>query len=189
MIYPIVAFGDTVLKKKAEEVAEVNEDIIQLVENMYETMYFCKGVGLAAPQIDKSIRVFVIDSSAVNRDDDDPKDKLEKGEKEAFINATMIEEYGDILGYEEGCLSIPGIYGTVDRPSKIKIEYTNIKGERLTREFSGFSARVIQHEYDHIEGVLFTDKLKPIKKQMVKRKLEDIRKGQIHSRYKMKFAK
>lgn len=186
MIYPIYAYGQPVLKKKAIAVP-INEEIKTLITDMYETMYSCRGVGLAAPQVGKPIRVFVIDSSKLN-DDDERKDKSEDGVREAFINAEMIEENGGINSYEEGCLSIPAVYGNVDRESVIRIKYYNENLELVEKEYKGFTARVIQHEYDHIEGILFVDKLKPIKKQLIKRKLEDIKKGQITLKYKMKFV-
>lgn len=187
MVLPVVAYGSPILKKVAEDI-ELNKDVIQkLIADMYDTMYFCKGVGLAAPQINLSQRVFIIDSSQM-AEDDERKKKDEKGCKQAFINPTIIEEFGEICSYEEGCLSIPNIYGNVERLEHLKIEYYDENLVFKTDIFSGFTARIIQHEYDHIEGVLFTDHLKPIKKQLIKRKLEDIRKGKIHSRYKMKFA-
>ena len=187
MIFPIYAFGHPVLKKKAIDVVLDTNILTPIITDMYETMYHCKGVGLAAPQVGLSIRLFVIDSSKLN-DDDERKDKSEEGIKEVFINAEMIEERGEIISLEEGCLSIPNIYGHVDREKTIKIRYYNAKLELQEKEFTGFTARVIQHEYDHIEGILFVEKLKPLKKQMIKRKLEDIKKGDIHSRYKMKFV-
>jgi peptide deformylase len=186
MIFPIYAFGQPVLKKKALPV-ELDSDILTpIITDMYETMYHCKGVGLAAPQVGLSIRLFVIDSSKLNADDE-RKDRSEEGIKEVFINAEMVEENGGKVALEEGCLSIPNIYGHVEREKTIKMRYYNAKLEPQEKVFTGFTARVIQHEYDHIEGVLFVEKLKPLKKQMIKRKLEDIKKGDIHSRYKMKF--
>ena len=187
MIFPIYAFGHPVLKKKAIDVVLDTNILTPIITDMYETMYHCKGVGLAAPQVGLSIRLFVIDSSKLN-DDDERKDKSEEGIKEVFINAEMIEERGEIISLEEGCLSIPNIYGHVEREKTIKIRYYNAKLELQEKEFTGFTARVIQHEYDHIEGILFVEKLKPLKKQMIKRKLEDIKKGDIRSRYKMKFV-
>ncbi len=187
MIYPIYAYGHTLLKKKAEPVELKMEDIAPIVSDMYETMYHCKGVGLAAPQIGLSIRIFVIDSTRLNADDE-RKDRSEEGLKEVFINAEMINETDGKVSLEEGCLSIPNIYGHVEREKKIKIRYHNAELELVEKVFTGFTARVIQHEYDHIEGLLFVEKLKPLKKQMIKRKLEDIKKGLISSRYKMKFA-
>jgi peptide deformylase len=187
MIYPIVAFGHPILRKKTTNI-DINKAIIQpILDNMWETMYQAKGVGLAAPQVGLNDRIFIIDSSRLN-DDDDRRDKNEIGLKEVFINAQMIEESGSMVSIEEGCLSIPNVYGMVERPKNIKIRFYNADLEQVEKEFTGFTARVIQHEYDHIEGLLFTDKLKPLKKQIIKRKLEDIKKGQISTRYKMKFA-
>lgn len=187
MIYPIVAFGHPILRKKTTDI-DINKAIIQpILDNMWETMYQAKGVGLAAPQVGLNDRIFIIDSSRLN-DDDERRDKNEIGLKEVFINAQMIEESGSLISIEEGCLSIPNVYGMVERPKNIKIRYYNADLELVEKEFTGFTARVIQHEYDHIEGLLFTDKLKPLKKQIIKRKLEDIKKGQISTRYKMKFA-
>jgi len=187
MIYPIIAYGNPILKKKASTIELEKTSIDTLISDMYETMYHCKGVGLAAPQVGLSKRVFIIDSSKLN-DDDERKDKKEEGIKEVFINPEMIDEFGGEVSYEEGCLSIPYIYGNVDRQKSVKIKYYNAHLELVEKEFHGFTARVIQHEYDHIEGILFVDKLKPIKKQMIKRKLEDIKKGQINLKYKMKFV-
>lgn len=187
MIYPIVAFGHPILRKKTTDI-DINKAIIQpILDNMWETMYQAKGVGLAAPQVGLNDRIFIIDSSRLN-DDDERRDKNEIGLKEVFINAQMIEESGSLVSIEEGCLSIPNVYGMVERPKNIKIRFYNADLELVEKEFTGFTARVIQHEYDHIEGLLFTDKLKPLKKQIIKRKLEDIKKGQINTRYKMKFA-
>jgi peptide deformylase len=187
MVLPVVAYGMPILKKVGETVDLNDPQLDTLIQNMYETMDFCKGVGLAAPQINKSLLLFVIDSSKIDSDEDNRKSKDEVGLREVFINPIILEEYGEIKGYEEGCLSIPAVYGNVDRPSKLKIEYTNSKKERVTQEFDGFTARVIQHEYDHIQGVLFVDKLKPMKKQLIKRRLDDIKKGKVSARYKMIF--
>jgi len=187
MILPIYAFGQPVLKRKAEPIELDIEKLSPIIQDMYETMYHCKGVGLAAPQIGLPIRLFIIDSSKVN-DDDERKDKSEDGIKEVFINAQIIHESGGMVSIEEGCLSIPNVYGHVERERTIRIRYYDDKLELQEKEFTGFTARVIQHEYDHIEGILFVEKLKPLKKQMIKRRLEDIKKGMISSRYKMKFV-
>lgn len=187
MVLPVVAYGSPILKKVAVDI-ELNKDVIlKLVSDMYETMNHCKGVGLAAPQINMSLRVFIIDSTKM-ADDDDRKNKNEKGIKQTFINPIILEQYGELCSYEEGCLSIPNVYGNVERPSHLKIKYFDEKLEEKIEVFSGFTARIIQHEYDHIEGVLFTELLKPIKKQLIRRKLDDIRKGKIYSKYKMKFV-
>jgi peptide deformylase len=186
MVYSVLAYGNSVFRKKCTDV-ELNEDVKKIVSNMFETMEFCRGVGLAAPQVGFLNRIFVIDSAKTN-EDDERKSKSEKPIREVFINATMLEETGEMVTYEEGCLSIPGIYGNVDRPKNIKIRYYDAQLKLQEKEYTGFVARIIQHEYDHIEGVLFIDKLKPIKKQLIKRKLEDLKKGITNVRYKMKFA-
>jgi peptide deformylase len=187
MIFPIYAFGQPVLKKKASNVELDASKLSPIISDMFETMYHCKGVGLAAPQVGLSIRLFIIDSHKLN-DDDERKDKSEEGLKEVFINAEITEENGGVVSLEEGCLSIPNIYGHVEREKTIKIRYFNAMLEKQEKIFTGFTARVIQHEYDHIEGILFIEKLKPLKKQIIKRKLEDIKKGDINCRYKMKFV-
>lgn len=186
MVYPVLAYGNSTLRKKCTDV-ELNEDTKAIVANMFETMEFCRGVGLAAPQVGLLSRIFVIDSTKTN-DDDERKSKSETPVREVFINAEMLEESGELVTYEEGCLSIPGVYGNVDRPKNIVIRYYDANLKLQEKSFTGFAARIIQHEYDHIEGVLFIDKLKPIKKQLIKRKLEDLKKGISHVRYKMKFA-
>lgn len=180
MIYPIVAIGDVVLKKKAEDISLPSADLPTLIQDMFETMYHARGVGLAAPQIGLGIRLFVIDSSAF-------EDEEEKGVKKAFINPVIEEEWGEEWAYEEGCLSIPGVRADVVRPSTIRIRYTDEKGVVQTEVFEGLTARVIQHEYDHIEGVLFVDHLSGLKKRLLKGKLINISKGICDVAYRMKF--
>lgn len=187
MILPISAFGTTVLRKMAEPVTLDKSYLQPILDNMYETMYAANGVGLAAPQVGLAERIFIIDSSVIDTDDK-RKENAKDAHKSAFINAQMIEETGELVSMEEGCLSIPGIYGQVERRSTITIEYYDDALIKQKRTFGGFTARVIQHEYDHIEGILFVDKLKPIRKQMIKRKLDDIKKGIVNARYKMKFS-
>lgn len=182
MIYPIVAFGDPVLKKVAEDISPESIDIRQMAADMFETMYEANGVGLAAPQIGKSIRLFVIDAEPM-----DPE--LLKGMKKVFINPKILEESGEKWSYEEGCLSIPGIREKVARHSNIRIRYQNENLETVEEEFGGLAARVIQHEYDHIEGKLFVDHLSPLKKRLLKGKLSDISKGDVDADYHMKFYK
>ncbi len=190
MKLPIVAYGMPVLRKKARDVDPQADEIRELIRDMFETMYAANGVGLAAPQVDKSYRLFVIDTSPFAEWDD-----LEEAEKEklkttrVFINARKIEESGGEWDFEEGCLSIPGINEKVRRKEKITLEYTDEKGKQHRETFDGLLARVIQHEYDHIEGILFTDYLSPLKKRMLKRKLEKISKGDIQVPYRMKFPK
>lgn len=189
MILPIVAYGDPVLKRKALSISEDYEGLEHLIESMWETMYHAHGVGLAAPQIGKSIRLFVIDGSPFADDEDaTPSDQLVlKSFKKVFINAEMIAEEGDDFSFTEGCLSIPDIREDVTRPSVIRLRYLNENFKERVEEFSGLAARIIQHEYDHIEGVLFTDKLSPLKKRLIKGRLDKISRGMVDSDYRMKF--
>jgi peptide deformylase len=182
MIYPIVAYGDPVLKKVAEDIDKDSVDVKKLAEDMFETMYAAHGVGLAAPQIGKSIRMFVIDAEPM-----DEEDESLKGLKKVFINPTILEEEGEDWAFEEGCLSIPGIRAEVKRPERVQIHYYDEDWNEYTEDFEGLAARVIQHEYDHLEGILFTDYLSPIKKRLLKSKLLDISKGQVKADYRMKF--
>ncbi|MEQ9007689.1 MAG: peptide deformylase [Ekhidna sp.] len=182
MIFPIVLYGDPVLKKKASEVAEGDESVKDFVESMYETMYEAQGVGLAAPQVGESIRVFVVDTTPM-------EDEEEGGLKQAFINPVMIEEIGEEWAFEEGCLSIPGVRADVNRKPQIKIEYYDENWELHEETFDGLKARVIQHEYDHIEGKLFTDYLTPFKKRLLKGKLANISKGKTDAEYRVKVPR
>lgn len=181
MIYPIVAYGNNILKKEAAEIEE-GEEIKSLIGDMFETMEKANGVGLAAPQINKGVRLFVIDSSLMLEDEDD-----EKGVRKAFINPIILDEYGDKYVFEEGCLSIPEIRAEITRPEKLTIEYFDENWNLREEEFSGMTARVIQHEYDHLEGILFIDYLKGLKRRMVKGKLLDISKGKIPTDYRMVY--
>jgi len=189
MILPIVAYGDPVLKRKALPISENDEGLDQLIASMWETMYHAHGVGLAAPQIGKSIRLFVIDGSPFADDEDaTPSDQLVlKTFKKVFINAEMITEEGDDFSFTEGCLSIPDIREDVTRPSVIRLRYLDENFLEHVEEFSGLAARIIQHEYDHIEGILFTDKLSPLKKRLIKGRLDKISRGMVESDYRMKF--
>lgn len=182
MILPIFAYGQPVLRKVAEEIGPDYPNLGQLIENMWETMYHAHGVGLAAPQIGLSIRLFVVDTAQM------AKEGTESGIKRIFINAQMLDESGEPWSYEEGCLSIPDIRGDVERQPDIRLKYLNEQFEEQEETFSGMEARVIQHEYDHIQGRLFIEHLKPLRKQMIKRRLEAIRKGNVEVDYKMKFA-
>ncbi len=191
MILPIVAYGSPVLKKQAEPV-DIRADWLEdFVNDMFETMYKASGVGLAAPQVDKSVRIFVIDPKpfAEWKELSDQERRQLENAKMVFINARMINEEGEPENFEEGCLSIPGIHEKVKRPSKITLEYYDLNGNLHKRTFDGIIARVIQHEYDHIEGILFTDRLSPIKKRMLQRKLDKISRGEVQVNYKMKFPK
>jgi len=182
MIFPVIAYGHPVLKKKAVDVPQDYQDLDILMDNMWNTMYNAQGVGLAAPQIGKSLRIFIIDTLQI-----DEEGKEAKGLKQVFINAEMLEESGKQWTYEEGCLSIPHIRGDVERLNAITIKYLDADFVEHTQSFEGVNARVIQHEYDHIEGKLFTEKLKPLKKRLIQRKLEAIRKGNVKADYRMKF--
>ena len=184
MILPIVAYGDPVLKKEAEFIEEDYPNLQQLIEDMFETMYQANGVGLAAPQIGKSIRLFVIDGTPFSEDGENPE---MEGFKKVFINAEIIEEEGKIWAFNEGCLSIPGIREDVYRKPKLKIRYNDENFNEIEETYEGLAARIIQHEYDHIEGILFTDLLKPLTKRLLKGKLSGISKGNVKVDYKMSF--
>ncbi len=181
MIYPIVAYGTPVLKKKAKEIEKEGEiNVAQLVEDMFETMYAANGVGLAGPQIGKALRIFVVDAEALDEEN-------LKGFKKAFINPIMVEEHGEKWAFEEGCLSIPSIRENVVRHNTITIKYFDENWEEHEDTFDDLKARVIQHEYDHIEGILFTDHLSSLKKRLLKGKLNNISKGKVEHDYRMKF--
>lgn len=190
MILPIYAYGQPVLKKVAEEIGPDYADLPKLLDDMWETMYAAEGVGLAAPQIGLSIRLFLVDTIKPQEDDEEPpKEPRQPGIKKVFINAEMLEETGKEWAFEEGCLSIPDVRGDVDRPPFIRIRYQDENFVQHEETFDGVNARVIQHEYDHIEGKLFTEKMKPLKRRLVKRKLDKIRKGEIKSDYRLKFVR
>lgn len=178
MIYPIVMYGDPVLRQKAKDI-EPGTDIRQLVEDMYETMHAASGVGLAAPQIGKSIRLFVVDGSVM---EDEPGMEMFKM---AFVNPVMIEELGNNWDYEEGCLSIPNIREKVSRKERLRIKYLDENWNEHEETFDGMKARIIQHEYDHIEGKMFVDYLTPLKKRLLKGKLSDISKGKVDTEYRI----
>ena len=187
MILPIVAYGDPVLKQEAEDIDKDFPNLDELIENMFETMYNAQGVGLAAPQIGKSIRLFIVDASPFGEDEEDENAQKVKDFKEVFINAEILEEYGDSWVFKEGCLSIPNIREDVSREDVIRIRYYDRDWNLQEKEFDGYAARIIQHEYDHIDGILFTDHLNPLKKRLLKRKLQDISKGDVDVSYRMKF--
>ena len=184
MILPVYTYGQPILRKKCQEISPNYPELQDLISNMWETMYQASGVGIAAPQVGKSVRLFVIDSEQILQEDSE-----ETGFKKVFINAEILEEDGEEWAYEEGCLSIPHVRGDVERQESIKIRYQDENFNEFIETYSGINARVIQHEYDHIEGVLFTEKLKPIKKRMVQRKLDAIRKGNVSADYKLKVAR
>jgi peptide deformylase len=191
MILPIVAFGDPVLKKKAAVISSGYKDLKKLIANMYETMYGAHGVGLAAPQIGLSIRLFLVDTAPFSEDESLSASEVKalKNFKKTFINPEIIEETGEEWNFNEGCLSIPNIREEVSRKPKIKIRYQAENFITYTETFDGLIARVIQHEYDHIQGVLFTDKVSSFKKRLLRGKLSSISKGKIDVNYKMRFPK
>jgi len=191
MVLPIIAYGTPVLKKECEEFEE-GEDISKLISDMFDTMYNASGVGLAAPQIGLAKRLFLVDAAPFG--EEEPENEIEaknfevlKDFKKVFINPIIEEETGKKWEFSEGCLSIPGIREKVSRHSVIKISYFDENWNFFEESYTGVAARIIQHEYDHIEGILFTDYLTPLKKRLLKRKLTDISKGKVHTNYRMKF--
>lgn len=192
MILPIVAYGHPVLRVPGEDIDPNYPGLEQLIADMWETMYNSNGVGLAAPQINRSIRLFVVDSEQIIQNlDEDEKDDYpgDEGIREVFINARVLEVDGKEWPYNEGCLSIPKIREDVVRKEKVTISYLNENFEPQVKTFTGITARVILHEYDHIEGKLFIDHIKPLKRTLLKRKLDDISKGKVRVDYRMLFPK
>jgi peptide deformylase len=179
MIYPIIVYGNPVLRKRAEEIAHNGFNVATLAADMYETMYSAHGIGLAAPQIGKSMRMFVVDGTTL---EDEPK---LKDFKQVFINPVMLEEYSEPWDFEEGCLSIPNIREKITRKAKIRIRYFDVQWMLHEEELDGMKARIVQHEYDHLEGKLFLDYLSPLKKRMLKGKLTDISKGEVETEYRI----
>jgi peptide deformylase len=186
MILPVVAYGDPVLRKIGEDIDKDYPNLDKLIENMWDTMYNAEGVGLAAHQIGKPIRLFVIDASPFVEEGDEDYEFV-KDFKRVFINAKIVEEKGEEWGFNEGCLTIPDVHEDVYRHETIVIEYYDENWNFHSEEISGLAARVVQHEYDHIEGILFTDHLSGLKKRLIKGKLNNISKGKIDARYNMKF--
>lgn len=189
MILPIIAYGDPVLRKETEAITKDYPKLDELIGNMFETMYDARGVGLAAPQIGEAIRLFVVDATPFEDDEDlsEEEQKFVSTFKKVFINAKILEESGDEWAFNEGCLSIPDVREDVFRQPNIVLEYQDENFKKHTESFSGIVARIIQHEYDHIEGILFTDKLSPLKKRLIKGKLANISKGKVSTDYRMKF--
>lgn len=196
MILPIVAYGDPVLRKVGVEISKDYPGLDQLIKDMFETMRASSGVGIAAPQVGKAIRLFIVDTTPfVNGErDEDEEDEYTAAEREqlgklskAFINPTITNEEGEIWSFNEGCLSIPKIREDVYRKPKIYIEYYDENFNFIKETYEGIAARVIQHEYDHIEGKLFTDRISPLRRRLLKGKLNDISKGKVSVTYKMRF--
>ncbi|MBK9196762.1 MAG: peptide deformylase [Flavobacteriales bacterium] len=190
MILPIRAFGDPVLKKVAKDIEKGHPGLTELIADMYETMYEASGVGLAAPQIGKSIRLFIVDASPFAEDEELEQDERDflKTFKRVFINPYIVEEEGEPWPFEEGCLSIPGIREEVKRQETIVLQWQDEDFKEHEQEFSGFAARVIQHEHDHLDGKLFIDKLPVLRRTMLKGKLRDISQGKTDAKYKMRFT-
>ncbi len=194
MVLPIIIYGDPVLRKVGVDIDQNYEGLDQLIKDMFETMYEANGVGLAAPQVNRSIRLFIVDATPFSeRDEDDDEREFSDKEmaemknfKKVFINAKILEETGEEWKFNEGCLSIPKLREDVFRKPKIKIEYLDENFKKHTETYEGVIARVIQHEYDHIEGKLFTDKVTPFKRKLIAGKLSDISKGNFNADYKTK---
>lgn len=180
MILPIYVYGTDVLREKTEELTPDYPGLDRLIENMFETMYESEGVGLAAPQVGKSIRLFVIDADPLCEDYPDSK-----GFKRVVINPEIISESEEKVSMWEGCLSLPGLSEKVERPSTIKVKYFNEKFEPIEETLTNFNARVFQHEYDHLEEILFTDRIAPMRKSMVKGKLQKMIRGNVSASYKV----
>jgi peptide deformylase len=189
MILPVVAYGDSVLRKKAEPITKDYPNLDALIENMKETMYGAFGVGLAAPQIGLPIRLFLVDTEPFSEDEEYTEEEQEKLKnfQRTFINAEILQEEGDEWAFNEGCLSIPDVREDVFRQPKVTIKFQDENFKTHTEVYDGLIARVVQHEYDHIEGVLFTDKLSSLKKRLIKGKLTNISKGKIQVDYRMRF--
>jgi peptide deformylase len=191
MIYPIIAYGDPVLRKETHDIEKGEIDLKKLAEDMFETMENASGVGLAGPQIGLDLRIFVVDGTPIyeSEEDEEERDESLKDFRKVFINADILEEDGDEWAYEEGCLSIPDVRADVFRPEEVTIRYFDTDWKEHTETYTDMAARIIQHEYDHIDGILFTDHLKPLKRQLLRKKLTDISKGKVDVDYRMKFPK
>jgi peptide deformylase len=191
MILPIIGYGDPVLRKLCTPITPEYPELEKLIADMFDTMYNAYGVGLAAPQVGLPIRLFIVDTSPFSDDDDLPEEEQKqlKHFKKVFINATMLKEEGEEWGFNEGCLSIPEVREDVYRHETITLEYYDAGFNKHTEVFDGLIARVIQHEYDHTEGILFTDHLSTLKKQLIKKRLSNIMEGKARPDYKMRFAK
>lgn len=192
MILPIVAYGTPILRKVCDDITPDHPGLHQFIEDMWETMYHSSGVGLAAPQVNKGIRVFVVDSTQIFENQEDDEKGLypdEPGFKGVFINAHIVELGGNEWSYNEGCLSIPKVREDINRRETVTMQYLDEHFNPHTKTFNGITARVILHEYDHIEGRLFIDHIKPLKRTLLKRKLEDISRGKVKVDYRMMFPK
>lgn len=185
---PIVAYGDPVLRKRGKNIDQDHPGLQELIDNMIETMYQAGGVGLAAPQVGQPIRLFVVDTAGFVDDDEEDEEGL-KDFQRVFINPEILEEGGEEWAFNEGCLSIPDVREDVLREKNLRIRYLDRDFKEHEEQLTGLKARVVQHEYDHIEGVLFTDHLSPLRKRILKGKLNNIAKGKVSVNYKMRFPK
>lgn len=186
MVLPVYVYGMSVLRRVAPEIPEDYEGLDQLLEDMFETMRASDGIGLAAPQIGKSLRLFVVDTSPISEDKEEPE---LKDFKRVFINPYILEEWGDSWSFEEGCLSLPNVREEVSRPTNVRIEYFDEKWNLIEEEFDGIRARVIQHEYDHLDGKLFVDRINPIRRKLLSARLNAISKGRVDKEYKIIYPK
>lgn len=196
MILPIVAYGDPVLSKRGADILPAHEGLEQLIQDMYETMYHANGVGLAAPQVGHSVRLFVMDATPFSEPDEDDEDPQpdpravgSEGFKRVFINPVIHDETGSKWNFREGCLSIPKIREEVLRHETVRVSWLDENFKPQEGTFEGYVARVIQHEYDHLEGVLFTERINPFRRRLLKGKLSDITKGKVETDYRMRFPK
>lgn len=190
MIYPIYVYGTPVLRKKTVEIDKKYPKLQELISDMYETMKFSEGVGLAAPQIGLSIRMFVVDATGTGKEEEgfDENDEDLTDFKKVFINPKITKQWGEVWTFNEGCLSIPDLREDVDRPEKLRIEYYDESFKFHDEEFDGTRARIIQHEYDHLEGIMFVDKINPLRKRLIAGRLSAISKGKVDVHYKIKFV-
>ena len=185
MIYPVYVYGTSVLRKKAKEIDKNYEDLDKLIEDMFETMKHADGVGLAAPQIGKAIRLFIVDATDIDEEDEEYVEDFKK----AFINPIILERSGDEWSFNEGCLSIPNIREDVNRKEKIRIQYYDPEWNFHDEEYDGIRARIVQHECDHLDGVMFVDKINPLRKRLLKGQLSAISKGKVDVDYKIKIPR
>lgn len=186
MKLPVYVYGMSVLRRVADEIPEDTENLDQLIGDMFETMRASDGIGLAAPQVGKSMRLFVVDTSPLGDNGEHPE---LKDFKKAFVNPIIVERSGDMESLEEGCLSIPGIREDVPRPFRVRVEYYDENWNLKEEEYEGIRARVIQHEYDHLEGILFIDKINPIRRKLISSTLKNISKGKVDSDYQIIYPK
>ena len=192
MILPVVAYGSPILRKVCDDITDAYPDLQKLLADMWQTLYNSNGVGLAAPQINRPIRLFIVDTIQIVDDFNDEDRKKYPGEvaiKQVFINARKIEDTGAMWPYNEGCLSIPKVREDIQRPSHVRLSYMDENFVQQEGVFHGITARVIQHEYDHIDGKLFIDYISPLKKRLIKKKLDDITRGKVKTDYRMFFPK